>query len=125
MKKTILIILLVLFTLQLAVCGYFIINHFRDAKEATKLYDDIAEQITETSNEDETEPLQFSEDKTFLPDYLSLYEQNNDMVGWIRIEDTNINYPVVQSVDNPNFYLKHNFSKDYSDYQKQIKENYY
>lgn len=116
MKKTILIILLVLFTLQLAVCGYFIISHFRDAKEAAKLYDDIAEQITETSNEDETEPLQFSEDKTFLPDYLSLYEQNNDMVGWIRIEDTNINYPVVQSVDNPNFYLKHNFSKDYSDY---------
>ena len=74
MKKTILIILLVLFTLQLAVCGYFIISHFRDAKEAAKLYDDIAEQITETSNEDETEPLQFSEDKTFLPDYLSLYE---------------------------------------------------
>ena len=29
---------------------------------------------------------------------------------------TNINYPVMQSVNEPNFYLKHGFDKEYSDY---------
>ena len=37
------------------------------------------------------------------------------MVGWISIAGTTINYPVMQSRNNPNFYLKHNFEKEYSD----------
>ena len=49
-------------------------------------------------------------------DYQELYLQNNDMVGWIKVEDTKINYPVMQSKDNPNFYLKHGFDKAYTDY---------
>ena len=32
------------------------------------------------------------------------------------VADTNINYPVMQSVNEPNFYLKHGFDKEYSDY---------
>ena len=39
----------------------------------------------------------------------------NYMVGWISIAGTTINYPVMQSRNNPNFYLKHNFEKEYSD----------
>ena len=46
--------------------------------------------------------------------YKELYEQNNDFVGWIRIDGTPIDYPVMQSKDNPEFYLKHNFDKEYS-----------
>ena len=38
------------------------------------------------------------------------------MVGWIKVEDTKIYYPVMQSIDEPNFYLKHGFDKDYTDY---------
>ena len=33
-----------------------------------------------------------------------------------KVEDTKINYPVMQSKDNPNFYLKHGFDKAYTDY---------
>ena len=32
------------------------------------------------------------------------------------IEDTKINYPVMQSLDEPNFYLKHGFDRSYTDY---------
>lgn len=32
--------------------------------------------------------MSYSEDKDFLPDYQELYMQNNDMVGWIKVEDT-------------------------------------
>lgn len=48
--------------------------------------------------------------------YGEFYEKNSDFVGWIRIDGTNINYPVMQTLDNPDYYLKHNFEHEYSDY---------
>ncbi len=72
--------------------------------------------VVETEPEETKEPMNYSEEKTFIPEYQELYLQNNDMVGWIKVEDTKINYPVMQSKDNPNFYLKHGFDKAYTDY---------
>lgn len=43
-----------------------------------------------------------------------LQEENNDIVGWIEIENTNINYPVLQGGDNK-FYLNHNYKKEKSE----------
>lgn len=42
-----------------------------------------------------------------------LQKQNNEIVGWLEIADTNINYPIVQGKDN-DFYLRHNYKKEYS-----------
>ena len=38
------------------------------------------------------------------------------MVGWILIEDNNIDYPVMQTPADPNYYLKHDFERNYTDY---------
>ena len=54
--------------------------------------------------------------KSFLKSYRPLQEQNGDMVGWIFIEGTKVNYPVMQTPDNPDYYLKHSFEKTWSDY---------
>ena len=48
-------------------------------------------------------------------DFLGLYSQNPDIVGWISLGDendpiVNINYPVLQAADN-DYYLTHNFLK--------------
>ena len=53
---------------------------------------------------------------TPLDDYRALSEENPDMVGWIRIDGTDIDYPVVQRADEPNYYLKHDFAGRYTDY---------
>lgn len=37
-----------------------------------------------------------------------LQKQNSDIIGWIEIENTNINYPVLQGSDN-NYYMNHNY----------------
>ena len=50
-----------------------------------------------------------SEGEDILAKYKELYLQNEDMVGWIAIDGTSINYPVMQSKNIPNFYLKHSF----------------
>lgn len=46
--------------------------------------------------------------------YQDIYAKNDDMVGWLRIPGTNIDYPVMQSVDEPDFYLDHGFDKQKS-----------
>lgn len=42
-------------------------------------------------------------------EYAAYYEANNDFVGWVTINGTNVDYPVVQGEDNE-FYLHHNFN---------------
>ena len=44
-----------------------------------------------------------------LKEYAATYELNNHMVGWLWIDGTNINYPVVQTPDSPNYYLRRDF----------------
>ena len=49
-----------------------------------------------------------------LPEYAPIYELNSDVVGWMRIEGTKVDYPVMQTPDRKDYYLKRNFSKQYS-----------
>lgn len=46
-----------------------------------------------------------------LPQYLSLYNLNKKLAGWLKIEDTIIDYPVMQTTDNE-YYLEHNFEQE-------------
>ena len=42
-----------------------------------------------------------------------LQEENEDIIGWLEIENTNINYPVLQGTDN-SYYMTHNYKKENS-----------
>ena len=50
-----------------------------------------------------------------LPEYKKLYEKNSDMVGWLRIKDTVIDYPVMQTMEDEQYYLQKNFDKEYDE----------
>ena len=47
-----------------------------------------------------------------LEEYETLYNKNRRLIGWLKIEDTNIDYPVLQTTDNI-YYLDHNFEQEY------------
>ena len=49
------------------------------------------------------------------PAFGELYAQNQDLVGWVSVPGTALNYPVVQT-DNDSFYQNHNFKKAASPY---------
>ena len=59
----------------------------------------VAERVTNIDN-----PVSFEELRAINP----------DVYAWIYIPDTNINYPVLQSPSDDNFYLSHNVYKSYS-----------
>lgn len=54
------------------------------------------------------------EEETEIPDvldkYITLYNSNKNLIGWIKIDDTIIDYPVMQCNDNT-YYLEHNFDQ--------------
>ncbi|HSH51817.1 MAG TPA: class B sortase [Bacteroidales bacterium] len=76
----------------ISVSSYLIISTKYSYKKAEQKYDEIVS-VYEKSEFDH------------------LQQINQDYLGWIKVEGTNINYPVVQGVDN-DFYLTHNFHKE-------------
>ena len=120
MKKKICVILIAVLVAVLGTSTYFIIDYYKEADKQAELYGELASVVDTAAQNDAatelTEQIPYSEEKTLLPELTELYQQNGDLVGWISIADTNINYPVMQSVNEPNFYLKHGFDKAYSDY---------
>ena len=74
-----------------------------------------------TAPEEATEPLSpfveaYNSDTgemvTVLREYAEVYEMNPHMVGWIKIEGTPVNYPVVQTPNYTNYYLYRDFNRD-------------
>lgn len=54
-----------------------------------------------------------AESEQMMDKYGKLYERNHDFAGWLSIEDTNINYPVMYTPFDPQHYLRKNFDGDY------------
>ena len=87
MRKKICIALMAAFIVLLGVSSYFIIDHYREAEHQEQMYDSLV-QLVEDSETEPAEPIIYSGDKTILPELTELYRQNNNLVGWICVEDT-------------------------------------
>ncbi len=113
----VLIIMVIIFCFS----GYQVLSYALDSFQQQGQYDDLADlvaqaqknevpQVTEQPAEDVPDgddPVE----KPMLPEYREVYELNPDMVGWIRIDGTKVNYPVMQTPGNKDFYLRRNFEK--------------
>lgn len=98
---------LVIYIMLLSILLYSGIKIYKWYKDKTN-NNKIAEQIRDTviveeKNEDENK----EESKV---DFNKLKEQNSDAVAWIKVNNTNIEYPVVKGSNN-SFYLNHSFDK--------------
>ena len=83
--------------------------------EATLILDTDAETgrpVAYRSADVEPEVTESKTVKSVSPKYRELYELNNDLAGWISINDTNVNLPVMQTVFDEEFYLHRNFEKE-------------
>ncbi len=105
MKRILCFITLMVLIVIFAVSTYFFVSNQIESREQKEIFNDIVSVVETESND--------NDDK--LNGYMELKSQNADFIGWIKIDDTNINYPVMQS-RTPNFYLRKNFNKEYSYY---------
>ena len=102
-RKVTEIVLLVTLTGSVVIGGLLYHQKQKEKKVISSFISSSGE--PETSEDDE---------KEFIIDWENLKNTNDDVIGWIRVLDTNINYPVVQSNDN-DFYLRRNIEGDYSE----------
>lgn len=110
MKRARLIIQILSF-LVFAVCAVYLSKYFYDNYNAKS---DIA-QLQSIAAEDKGSGAEESyAENGMLSEYYELYQRNGDMVGWIRIADTSIDYPVMYRNDDNEYYLHRNFDKEYS-----------
>ena len=118
MKSKYLMIGAALFAALFLFSGVMLYRQYADEKQSAEAFDNIAALVQEETppadEPQESEPPQT--EQTAFEKYAAVYEQNSDFVGWISTPGTNIDYPVMQTIDNPNYYLKHSFEKQYSDY---------
>lgn len=94
--------------------GYLVFYGSQYAKNDIR-YNEFSTLIDETAGEKEysINLVEESVDKPkILKKYEAVYQKNKKVVGWLTIEGTNIDYPVMQTVNN-DYYLDHNFNQEY------------
>ena len=104
-KFAYILITLLLISIMLVSSILFLKDKKQDNEEK-QVFDELIDIVEQDNIHDE--------DK--VTDYSTLFYINSDMVAWIKIDGTNINYPVMQTKDRPNYYLRKNFYKQYSYY---------
>lgn len=91
--------------------GYYIITWYKDNKENNQIKDDISSAVTQ--NITETQKSNKLDAKNYDIDFDKLKQINPDTIGWIKVNNTEIEYSVVKANDN-NFYLDRSFNKNYN-----------
>ena len=109
-------ITLILLIVILAISSYFIIKEFAENKKETDIYKNLQEVVIEKSsnsseNDKNSNEENNEENINSKYDLENIAKINSDVIGWIKIEGTNINYPVMQNGD---YYLHRNIYKNYS-----------
>lgn len=88
----------------------FLLMYAAQSKQQAHLYSNLAAARAQDAQQE------IASQPSVQPSSRNLYWQNTDMVGWILIEGTHIDYPVMQTPADPNYYLKHDFERNYTDY---------
>lgn len=94
--------------LVLVIVSGFGISKFISGSENQSLYQDLQNIYGEDAQLNTSE-------NGMLSRFESLYSQNADIGGWIRIDGTGISYPVMKNAGS-NYYADHNFRQQYSAY---------
>lgn len=127
-KNIILILIIITSSITLLISIFNIIKWKIDSNktnyEITNIQENInIEEIQDTENTEIIEPVIEVPKENPYWDYINmnminvdfngLKRTNPDVVGWLKVNGTNINYPFVQSSDN-DYYLTHSFNKSYN-----------
>ena len=125
MKKVLFTVVVLLLLAAFGVSAFMVGNYLIDGKKQADRYNELSEiaanaqtgapeetetettAATEETAEETTEPAE----PEMLAGYKEIYEMNDHVVGWIKMEGTPMDYPVMQTPEEPNYYLYRNFDK--------------
>lgn len=129
-KKTLVNILTVICLLVAIGCGAYLAYYYYTSAQAEKAFDELREMIvavdepelaggdntTDESVESDVEMVTVG-DVLIQKKYEKLYQENNDFIGWLTIEGTLVDYPVMYTPndsENGEFYIHRDYEMNYS-----------
>lgn len=106
MRKIVYTIITILLIGLVLISSYLIFKEKKQNEKQENTFEDLIEIVEENIENQEERKI----------DINKLYEENKDIVGWLKIDNTTINYPIMQNINDPNYYLHRDFYKNYSSY---------
>ena len=106
MRKIVYTIITILLIGLVLISSYLIFKEKKQNEKQENTFEDLIEIVEENIENQEERKI----------DINKLYEENKDIVGWLKIDNTTINYPIMQNINDPNYYLRRDFYKNYSSY---------
>lgn len=92
-----------------------LLSYYLNGKKQTQVFrelETIVEQASpsaENGSECSESPAIPTEEEKAAAEYEALHEKNMDFWGWLKIDGTQLSYPVMQTPDDPEFYLRRDF----------------
>lgn len=97
-------------------CVAYLVFYFAMYYKNGAEYDALSKLIDKEAPKETTYKVNLISEDTDTPPvlakYEALYNKNRKIVGWLKIDGTNIDYPVMQTVNNE-YYLDHNYDQEY------------
>lgn len=107
-------LLAIFFFIAVIVVGAYIVYNLYSSSKNKALYEDIENIMTNEDNNVIVVTLK-NEETENMKKVATLQKENQDVKAWLQIDDTIINYPILQGTNN-DYYLNHNYKNNYSMY---------
>ena len=104
-KKIFVLVMINIFLFLLIICTYILANNFFDYRESEKITEKLTEHVIEIDDYSKI-------DNNINIKWEYLEKINKDIIGWIKIDDTNIDYPILK--DDNLYYINHTFENKYN-----------
>lgn len=98
---------ILLILIGLGIVGYLVSGYARNRSDNT----DIQKTFKLDSMNPDSSQRAVTQELLKRIDFARLQKINSDIVGWVYVPNTHINYPILKAADNE-FYLKHNYKKE-------------
>ncbi len=107
------IIMVILFFVFL-ISGFVAVRTLLRYRSEDKYFERLAERVAKISTENREIGESGETKDSFLDALKTLHEENGDLYGWIKIDGTRIDYPVMYTPNDPEYYIDHNFDGETS-----------
>ena len=113
MKKVLFTAVVVVLVAAFGISAFMVVNYLIEGKQQADRYGELSDIAANAQTETtQTQPAQSTEttgettaptEPGMLSGYKDIYEMNNDVVGWIKMEGTKMDYPVMQTPEEEKF----------------------
>lgn len=127
-KKVLFTVTVLVLVIAFGVSAFMVGSYLLEGKQQKDKYNELSQIVANAQTETQTQPAQTAEGETtpsetldrsvatkdengMLLCYKDIYEMNSDTVGWLKMEGTEIDYPVMQTPNSASYYLYRDFDK--------------